>query len=63
MKCPVCDTKAVCKGSKETDAFFTLHRWYECPECYTRFKSSEKILFSSIPSYVREKFLGEGKRK
>lgn len=37
-------------------------RYYRCKECLTEFKSEEKIMFSSIPSYIRSKFLSEGKR-
>lgn len=62
MKCPVCKTRSRVIDSREPNLHLVIHRTYECPECFTRFKSSEKVLFESIPSYIRNKFLEEGKR-
>lgn len=63
MKCPVCDTKADCTETRPAKNYDAVIRRFECPECLTRFKSSEKVIFTSLPPYIRERFLNEGKRK
>jgi hypothetical protein len=35
---------------------------YECMECLTRFKTTEKIMFNSIPHHIKERFLSQGRR-
>jgi transcriptional regulator NrdR family protein len=64
MKCPVCQSDTKCINSREAKGLhYTTHRKYECMDCLTRFKTSEKILFGSLPAYLRERFLGTGRRK
>jgi transcriptional regulator NrdR family protein len=63
MKCPVCGSKTHVIEKRNPDLHCTTHRVRECLECLTRFKTSEKVIFSSLPKYIRDKFLDEGKRK
>lgn len=64
MKCLICGKFAYTVGSREPSAVVgTVHRTRRCNECQTEFKTTEKIVFSSLPPYVREKFLNEGKLK
>lgn len=64
MKCPVCSGKTRTIDKREpSEVVCTVHRTVECLDCLTRFKTSEKVVFTSLPSYIREKFLSEGKRK
>ncbi len=63
MKCVI----RKCGGQvKLIDTHYTqyniVHRKYECVDCFTTFKTSEKVVFNSIPKYVREKFINEGER-
>lgn len=63
MKCPVCQSDTKCIDSREAKGFhYTTHRKYECVECLTRFGSTEKILFNTIPKHIKEKFLESGRR-
>lgn len=60
--CPVCKEKARTVFRNEVVEHYTIYRTYECKDCLTRFKTTEKIIFSSIPKYIRDKFLDEGVR-
>ncbi len=62
MKCIVCDSKCRVIDSRPSKYFITT-RSYECEECFTRFKTQEKIIFESIPAYIRNNFLDTGRRK
>jgi transcriptional regulator NrdR family protein len=62
MKCPICETQAKVIDKREVD-YMINYRTLECPECLTRFKTSEKVIFTSLPLYIRQKFLETGERK
>ena len=55
MKCPVCSSK-----TKVIDTFDSkqnkqnTNRRRECLECFTRFTTSEMIIFSSLDDYAKE---------
>jgi transcriptional regulator NrdR family protein len=64
MLCPICGvaTKTLERRFiKEMNGVTTRKR--KCPECLTIFSTSEKVLFTSLPPYVRERFLSNGKRQ
>jgi transcriptional regulator NrdR family protein len=61
MKCIVCNGKAKVLNEWVSPYHITT-RHYECVDCLTRFKTSEKILFESIPSYIRKRFIETGER-
>ena len=64
MKCVVCDSKSVIIHERDlTTMHGVTHRTYDCPKCNTQFKTSEKVVFTSLPPAVRNKFISEGKRK
>lgn len=62
MNCVVCEEKATTIDTR-TNAYFTTYRTYECKRCDIRFKTTEKIIFESVPKKVRNTFLDTGKRK
>jgi transcriptional regulator NrdR family protein len=62
MLCPICGEKAKAIDKRDT-MYKTTHRRYECKSCFTPFQTMEKIEFSSIPKYLRDKYLDEGKFK
>lgn len=62
MKCPICGEQARRMNKRDT-IYKTTHRYYECKECFTQFQTIEKIQFDSIPKYLRDRFLNEGKFK
>lgn len=57
MNCPKCYkfnqpvTRYEPKGIK-----YTIHRNYKC-KCGVSFKSTEKILFTTLPKEIRDKYL------
>jgi len=64
MLCPVCDTKLHAKNTRDcTDLYGVTYRYYKCTDCKVSFKSSEKIVFNTLPSRIKEKFLSEGVRE
>jgi transcriptional regulator NrdR family protein len=62
MICPICNKQAKLLDTLTTKYKIT-HRKYECQNCYTEFKTEEKIKFESIPKYLRDRYLDEGKFK
>jgi transcriptional regulator NrdR family protein len=62
VDCPVCDHKAK-EISKRDSQYFITTRQYECPSCLTLFKSKEKLMFESLPHYIRTRFIETGARK
>lgn len=62
MICPACAEKAVQYNRRDSEKHYSSYRYYRCKSCLTEFKTEEKIMFSSLPKYIRTKFLEEGKR-
>lgn len=62
MKCPICGEQAKRLDKRDTQ-FKTTYRKYECKSCFTPFATKEKIEFESIPKYLRERYLMDGKFK
>lgn len=62
MNCPICNSEVKLLDVRQ-NKFKIAHRKYECKECLTEFKTEEKIIFNSIPSYLRNKYLEDGKFK
>lgn len=60
MDCPVDRYRCKLKNSRQS-VNFIVTRTYECPNCLTTFKTQEKIMFESIPSHIRNKFLNTGR--
>lgn len=61
VKCPVCESKTNIIDSRETP-YFTVFRTHECPTCLTRFKTDEKIMFQTLPKYIKDNFINYGVR-
>lgn len=59
MKCPKCDSEAKVFGHRKPCNQFTIHREYRC-DCGFKFKTSEKILFTTLPKKMRDKYLDGG---
>ena len=64
MKCPRCDGYCHTREWREPkNTFCTINRIRKCSKCGTEIKTSEKVIFSTLPSDIKIKFLNEGKRK
>lgn len=61
MNCPICGTYTKAIGRKETP-YYSVYRTRECPECLTRFKTQEKLMFESLPAYIKQRFLESGEK-
>jgi transposase-like protein len=60
MKCPVCGETAKQVHQRNVPVLHAIKRRYECDECLTEFNTSEQILLSSIPEYIRNKYIDKG---
>lgn len=56
MECPKCEKEAKVFGHRKPFGRFTVHREYLCA-CGFKFKTSEKILFTTLPKAIRDKYL------
>jgi len=63
MLCPACQSKCERVYQRSVEELYSVvHRGYKCLSCNMQFKTTEKVLFTSLPNYIREPFLSEGKR-
>jgi hypothetical protein len=60
MKCPICNHKTITLDVRASKKGYTTYRRLECVECLTQFKTTEIIIFDSLPVYLREKHLNGG---
>ena len=64
MECPNCNGNArPVRKTVPSGINFTVHRNYTCTSCKFQFKTSEKILFTTLPVSVREKYNEFGRVK
>ena len=58
MKCPKCDKILAPKSRRfPTGIKYTVHRDYICNDCKIHFKSTEKILFTTLPKNIKDDYL------
>ncbi len=55
MKCPICKTKTRVLDSREYGKGMRRHR--ECPECLTRFHTTEFIVINTLDKHLKDKIL------
>lgn len=61
MKCPVCGG-ANLKVTNSRHKANGIQRRRECQDCFTRFNTYERVIFDSLPNYLKERFInGETK--
>lgn len=64
MECPNCYNKARVIRKKRPDyADYIVHRTYQCMSCKFQFKTSEKLLYTTLPISVRTQYMEHGRRK
>lgn len=51
MLCPVCDTRLIVINSRPKGVGVT-NRLYDCPECFTRVNTTEKINYDKLPRNI-----------
>lgn len=54
MICPICNSDSVQMLEINTNHKKRIEREYECLECLTAYKTRERLIKSSIPSFVQE---------
>lgn len=61
MKCPKCNGKTSVVDVREPkDIIYTIHRVCLCKDCGNVFKTSEKIIFTTLPMSFRQQYLDGG---
>lgn len=61
MKCPKCNEESFIVDVRvPKDIKYTVHRKYLCENCGFTFKTSEKILFTTLPIEIRQQYLDGG---
>lgn len=64
MECPNCEAKArVIRKKKPECVEYIVHRVYQCTVCKFQFKTSEKLLYSTLPLSVRINYMQNGRKK
>lgn len=61
MECPRCGKQTKTEESRQT-LHCTQFRLRKCYSCNLKFKSSEKPIFTSLPSDIQQRFLESGER-
>lgn len=63
MNCPICENIAAERlDTRNAEGYNLVYRSYKCPKCKLRFKTQERLVFSSLPKDIKEHFLETGKR-
>lgn len=64
MECPNCNGKARVVRKKKPDYVeYIVHRVYQCMTCKFQFKTSEKLLYTTLPLSVRVNYMQNGRGK
>ncbi len=61
MICPSCNGETIVVNARvPKDIKYTVHRKCMCKDCGFSFKTTEKIIFTTLPNSIRQDYLDGG---